>query len=246
MPHPDRGQPFVINALSSMTTDAADITNDENFGIALDQHVTVSIAALDTTKTAPGRIHSKAGKPVDAETLAKHWLIPANHTARTVDRTTQRGVRTMLNPTLSCCFPTNNCMLRYPPMPHPVFGDTMFAGMESKNGNKCCQVFATNFGWAHAHPLKQKGEAHEALSLMFKHDGVPPEMILDSPKEQIKGAFKRKLKEVNCHLSVTEPYSPWQQAAEGCIHELKQGVSRKMIKTGAPEAFGTTALNWRA
>jgi hypothetical protein len=71
LPRPDRGQPFVINALSSMMTDVADITNDENFGIALDQHVTVSVAALDTTKTAPGRIHSKAGKPVDAETLAK-------------------------------------------------------------------------------------------------------------------------------------------------------------------------------
>jgi hypothetical protein len=55
-----------------MTTDAADITDDENFGIALEQHVTASVAALDTTKTAPGWIHSKAGKPVDTETLAKH------------------------------------------------------------------------------------------------------------------------------------------------------------------------------
>jgi hypothetical protein len=95
LPRPDRGQPFVINTLSSMMTDAADITNDENFGIALDQHVTVCIAALDMTKTAPGRIHSKAGKPVDTETLAKRWLIPANCAARTVDRTTQQGVRTM-------------------------------------------------------------------------------------------------------------------------------------------------------
>jgi hypothetical protein len=79
-----------------MTTDAADITNDENFGIALDQHVTVSFAALDTTKTAPSRIHSKAGKPVDAKTLAKRWLIPANRAARTVDRMTQQGVCAML------------------------------------------------------------------------------------------------------------------------------------------------------
>ncbi len=91
LPRPDRGQPLVINALSSMTTDAADITNDENFGIAFDQHVTVSVAVLDTTKTAPGQIHSKAGKPVDTETLAKRLLIPANCTARTVDRTTQQG-----------------------------------------------------------------------------------------------------------------------------------------------------------
>jgi hypothetical protein len=136
LPRPDRGQPFVINTLSSMTTDAADITNDENFGIALDQHVTVSVAALDMAKTAPSRIHSKAGKPVDAETLAKHWLIPANRAARTVDRTTQQGVCTMLNPTLSCRFPTNDCMLHYPRMPYPVFGNTMFAGTESKNGNK--------------------------------------------------------------------------------------------------------------
>ncbi len=88
LPCPDRGQLFVINVLSSMTTDIADITNDENFGIALDQHVTVSIATLDTTKTAPGQIHSKASKPVEAETLAKHWLIPANCAARTVDRMT--------------------------------------------------------------------------------------------------------------------------------------------------------------
>ncbi len=73
------------------------------------------------------------------------------------------------------------------------------------------------------------------LLLMFKHDGVPPEMILDDSKEQVKGAFRRKLKEVNFHLRVTEPYLPWQQAAEGCIHELKRRVSRKMIKIGSPK-----------
>ena len=71
LPRPDRGHSFVINALFSMTTDAAYITDDKNFGIALDQHVTISVAALDTTKTALGWIHSKTGKPVDAEMLAK-------------------------------------------------------------------------------------------------------------------------------------------------------------------------------
>ncbi len=70
LPRLDRGQLFVIIALSSMMTDTADITDDENSGVALEQHVTISIAALDTTKTAPGQIHSNAGKPVDAETLA--------------------------------------------------------------------------------------------------------------------------------------------------------------------------------
>jgi hypothetical protein len=167
LPRLDRGQPFVINTLSSMTTDAADITDDENFGVALEQHVTVSVAVLDTTKTAPGRIHSKAAKPVDAETLAKHWLIPANRAARTVDRMTRRGVCTMLNPTLSCRFPTNDCMLRYPRMPHPVFGDTMFAGTESKNGNKCCQVFATNLVGHMPTPSSKRGRHMKHCCLCF-------------------------------------------------------------------------------
>jgi hypothetical protein len=36
LPHPERGQLFVINALSSMMTYTTDITDDENFGIALE------------------------------------------------------------------------------------------------------------------------------------------------------------------------------------------------------------------
>ncbi len=234
LPRLDRGQPFVINALSSMTTDAADITDDEIFGVALEQHVTVSVAALDTTKTAPGQIHSKDGKPVDAEMLAKCWLIPANRTARTVDRTTQQGVCTMLNPTLSCRFPTNDRMLHYPVCPTLSSATQCLLGWNQRIATSVVKSLPPILV---GHPLKQKGKAHEALSLMFKPDGVPPEMILDGLKEQVEGAFRRKLKEVNCHLHVTEPYSPWQQAAEGCICELKQGVSRKMIKTGAPKCL---------
>jgi hypothetical protein len=108
-----------------------------------------------------------------------------------------------------------------------MFGNTMFIRTKSKKKNKCCQVFATNFGWSHAHPLRQGGKVHEALLLTFKCDGVPPEMILnglkeqvkgnckllymlisygvppemilDGLKEQAKGNFKPKLKEINCH-----------------------------------------------
>ncbi len=62
-------------------------------------------------------------------------------------------------------------------------------------------------------------------------------MVLDGSKEQAKGDFKRKLHEADCPARQTEPYSPWQQAAEGCIRELKCGVSRKMIKTGSPRVL---------
>jgi hypothetical protein len=85
--------------------------------------------------------------------------------------------------------------------------------------------------------MTRKGAAHETLSLLFPRDGVPPTMVLDGSKEQTKGDFMKKLREADCHARQTEPYSPWQQAAEGCIHKLKRGVSRKMIKTGSPRVL---------
>jgi hypothetical protein len=103
------------------------------------------------------------------------------------------------------------------------------------------QVYSTSFGWARAHPMKRKGEADETLSLVFHRDGVPPTMVVDDSKEQTVGEFRRKLREADYHHRVTEPYSSWQQAAEGCIYKLKRGSSRKMLRTGSPSPYGTTA-----
>jgi hypothetical protein len=123
--------------------------------------------------------------------------------------TTQRGVRACLNPTLSRRVLTNDRMLRYKQLPHTVFTDTMFASTVSCQGNKMAQIYSTSFGWACAHPMKRKGEAHETLSLMFNCEGVPPTMVTDGSKEQTQGDFRRKLRETDCHLRVTKPYSPW-------------------------------------
>ena len=94
--------------------------------------------------------------------------------------------------------------------------------------------------------MTRKGEAHETLSLLFHRDGVPPTMVTDGSKEQTLGDFRRKLREADCHLRVTEPYSPWQQAAEGCIREIKRGSSRKMISTGSPKPLWDHCLELEA
>ena len=101
-------------------------------------------------------------------------MIFPDRAKRTVVMTTQRGVRTCLNRTLSCLFLTNGRMLCYKQLPHTIFMDTMFAGTPSKQGNTMAQVYSTSFGWARARPMKCKGEAHETLSLVFHPDGVPP------------------------------------------------------------------------
>jgi len=71
-----------------------------------------------------------------------------------------------------------------------MFSDTLFAGSISRQSNKMAQVYATSFGWARAHPMKHKGDAHETLFLVFQRDGVPPTMVTDDSKEQTKGEFR--------------------------------------------------------
>jgi hypothetical protein len=143
----------------------------------------------------------------------------------------------LLQPHASRQFPTNNLMRCKKRLPHTTFTGTLFAGTPSHSGNKCAQAYCTSFGWARAHPMTRKGEAHENLSLLFHRDGVPPTMVFEGLKDQCQGDFKRKLCKADCHAKQTEPYSPWQQAAEGCIREMKWGVSRKMIKTLSPRVL---------
>jgi hypothetical protein len=166
-------------------------------------------------------MRSNKAAPIDFMTLAAWWMIAPECAKKTVQLTTQRGVRTCLNPTLVRRFPTNDWMLCYKQLPRTTFTNTLFAGTPSRSGNKCAQAYSTSFEWARAHPMTRKGEAHETLSLLFHCERVPLTMVFESSKEQCKGDFKRKLCKADCYARQTEPYSPWQQAAEGCIREMK-------------------------
>jgi hypothetical protein len=174
-----RGPKLILNELQSLTTDLADLTHDCNFHQVLTSHVVMS--SVDASLS--GHVQSRKTVPIDFMTLAGWWMIAPDHVKKTVQWTTQWGVRTCLNPMLARQFPTNDRMLCYKQLPHSTFTDRLFAGMPSRCGNKCAQAYSTSFGWARAHPMTRKGEAHETLSLLFHHDSIPPAMVFDGSKE---------------------------------------------------------------
>jgi hypothetical protein len=88
---------LVINSLSSLTTDQADVTEDENFYDVLASYVQIS--SIETSHN--GHICSRKTTPIDPQTLAAHCMISPEHAKQTVIMPMQRGVRTCLNPTLS-------------------------------------------------------------------------------------------------------------------------------------------------
>ena len=85
--------------------------------------------------------------------------------------------------------------------------------------------------------MKSKAEAHHALSTLFARDGVPISIVMDGAREQTMGEFRRKAKEAGCRVKETEPHTPWSNAAEGIIRELKKGTMRKMIKSRCPKTL---------
>ena len=93
-----------------------------------------------TTLAPTGNVHARKTPGIDFLTLARRWGISPETARQTLSRTTQRGVRTCLHPTLSRRFPTNDRMLRYKRLPHPCFTDTLISGTTSRRGHKYAQV----------------------------------------------------------------------------------------------------------
>ena len=65
---------LVINSMSYMALDAANLNNYYNFSHVLEFHVNISIYELTSNSNA-GTIKSKARRPIDYLTLANRWNI---------------------------------------------------------------------------------------------------------------------------------------------------------------------------
>jgi hypothetical protein len=129
-----------------------------------------------------------------------------------------------------------------------MYTDTAFCHHKYKSprGNIGCQLFATDFGWSRAFPLAHKRDAHEALSLVFKRDGVPQKLVCNGAKETKNSTFHKKCKEAGCGFAVTEPYSPWQNTCEREIREVKKGVARTLVRTEAPIRTWDWCMEWES
>ena len=171
--------------MTSLTMPSANITGDSNFGTILESKVCVSAVNTSIEKSSkpeasmtnqqPGKtILTSQRKMVEAPTLAKIWNIPINRAKNTIHVTTQRGVRHVANPSIMRRFPTNDRMLRYNRLPHPMFTNTLLAGTTSQRGHKFAQVFVASYGWSRTIPMTNKSDAHFTLDRLFRHEGVTP------------------------------------------------------------------------
>jgi hypothetical protein len=91
------GPKLILNELQSLTTDLADLTHDCNFHQVLTAHIVVS----SVRSSLSGHVQLRKSAPIDFMTLAGRWMIAPDCAKKTVQRTTQWGFHTCLNPTLT-------------------------------------------------------------------------------------------------------------------------------------------------
>jgi hypothetical protein len=84
--------------------DAADVTDDDNFGTALEANRQVLLVRTHHTSETYDICVVHSGKrqgAVDYKTLTNRWQIPLHKAKSTVQQMTRQGIHTVLHPTLS-------------------------------------------------------------------------------------------------------------------------------------------------
>ena len=208
--------------------------NDFHFSTMLNDNHFISAVSGVQTGTRKG---------LSPELLASRWKISLKQAKDTIDATTQRAVRNISNPALSRRFKTNDRMLRYNRVPHTVFTDTLHSTVKSKRQNTHAQVYCTDFNWVRAYPMTSESEAHHTVSQLFKDIGVPDKMVMDNAKTQIHGQFRKKLKDADCQVRSIEPHTPFSNAAEAAIKELKRVQVKNYRPAVALKDYGMIAWN---
>ena len=172
---PARRQYF-INSVTSHADDAVNVIDHDSYTTVLESFIiTSSLQVL--------QVNTKMVSGLDHLVLAKKCDISPKKALITTCHTTQHGVPTVLQLSLSRQFMTNNHQFWYRRLPHNVYHDTLLPATVSKRGNRCAQIFFTDFGLSHSFPMMLKIEAHEVSFLFFQHDEVPPAINVTMPKK---------------------------------------------------------------
>jgi len=157
---------------------------------------------------------------VDAITLARRWgtsIETANHT---LTSTTTRTVRFYPTEEFSWQFRTWQGQLRFPHLQTKWYLDTLVLSTVSKHGYQYGQLFCNDEDWATVVPICKKAEAGDALNRVVREYGIP-EFGLHTDNAREESGDHTEWERVRKHFliprTLTEPYSPWMNRAEGEI-----------------------------
>jgi len=177
------------------------------------------------------------------EELASRWFMGTETAARTLNATTQEGMRFVQGP-LERHLKTNQAHMRLPTLNTRMYSDSLFGNVKSVRGFTCAQLFTYGHGFSRVYPMKSKADAHHALMHFIHEVGAPKDLLTDGAQEEMRGEWGCIVKQYHIHQRTTEPKSSWQNRAEPKIHELKNLTCRALRSSNFPNLYWCYALEW--
>jgi hypothetical protein len=217
-----------ISETSMQLASVSPALDDDNFVHLL------NVSTILTSKFLNLSLHVVKHGVLSPLELSKRWFIGLNSAKRTLERTTQRGVRdySTFKGTRRLRHLTYQLMYRH--LRSSVYTDTMFSSVKSLQGNSCAQIYATWFQWVTAYPIPSKGDAHFTLDRLHREYGIFHTIIPDNAKELTQGEFKRKALKAGSYIALIEAYSHNQNLAESDMREIRRMFRKAMRQTHAP------------
>jgi hypothetical protein len=126
-------------------------------------------------------ITSERHSSVTFENLSCKWNIGLETAKRTLQVTTQRGIRTAVHPLHHRRCRVDHLHLNRRRLNGDWFTDTLFSTVISIQGNTCAQVF-TNGSFTTVHPLDSKAKVAQALTEFADDVGIPDSLLSDGAR----------------------------------------------------------------
>ncbi|KAI2491468.1 Reverse transcriptase (RNA-dependent DNA polymerase) [Fragilaria crotonensis] len=149
---------------------------------------------------------------ITPEDVAKRWNIGLSTATKTLQVTTQLGVRTLKYPAQRR-FRTAMPHLRYPRLKGTFYADTLFFTMKSVRGFKCAHLIGNGLGFARFTPMELKSDAHLSLTSFIQQHGVMENLVVDN--DPTMGVQRNR--------------------AELDVREIKRSIRRFTKRSGSPK-----------
>ena len=112
------------------------------------------------------------------EHVAKAWHIELQAATRTLQVTTQMGVRAIRHPAQRH-FRTAMPHLQYPRLMGTWYADTLFFSVKSIRSFKCAHLIGNGMGFSRFTPMESKADAHLSLNGFIKQHGIIENLVVD-------------------------------------------------------------------
>ena len=234
-----RGDDFYDRLIKTVTVASDDMTGDGLTGHRDPDIYETSAEVKRISSLSSGERRST----ITPELLARRWCISLPKAKKTLNVTTQAGVRNVLTPS-ERKVRKKAPWLKYPNVKGRWFADLMHSQVPSIHGHKGATVYTNGQGFEEIYPWKTKSNHPDTLMSLIQDVGIPQTLVTDGGKELIYGRAQETCTEYRIQQKYTVPYSPWQNAAEASIKEIKKGTRRKLRLTGAPRRTWSYAAKW--